>query len=596
MDGRSRRCYFSHVARTYNTARQSADGTVEPGLLDYLRILWRHKLLIIVTFVICIGAMVGIDTKRTKVYAGTADVLFNLQGSQASTGATVPVTTDLQVVTSQPVQDVVARTLHVATAPKAAVTEVGTTNVAAITVRSTSPTAAAAAANAYAHAYIAVQTQQFVNAELATEHQIQTKITSLQTQVTTLNNELNGTSVPKSGSVPPSITDLQDQLTNLYSQIAYLQQQLGQVQLVAAQYSTAGQLVTPAQVPTAPASPKKTEDALLAGIVGLLLGIGLALLRDHFDDRLRNADDLEAAADGLPAIGLVPALRDWRDRSAPLLISQTRPRSPSAEAYRTLRTSVQFMSLERPVRLLQVTSPAAAEGKTTTSANLAYVMAEAGQRVVLVDCDLRRPRIHSFFDVANDAGVTSVLLGEKTLDEALHTVAGHPNLRVLPSGAIPPNPAELLSSQQAEQLFQQLLADADVVVLDSSPVLPVTDSVALAARVDAVLLVAATGVSTRHAVTRSLELLARVDARVLGTVLNRAPEAASGYYRYGYGYGYGYGPEDLPVTANGSEASTGNGNGNGKSTGTVVLTSGNGVTRRGPAHSTRRHEDPDQTS
>lgn len=557
------------------------EASVEPGLLDYLRILWRHKALVLVTFVVCVAAMVGVDHTRTKVYQGTANLLFQLQGSQASTGATVPVTTDLQVVTSQPVQDVVAKMLG-EKAPKATVTEVGTTNVAAINVRSTSPAFAARAANAYAHAYITVQTEQFVSQQLATERQIQSHLTTLQGEVTTVNNQLNGITPPKNG-VAPAETNLQAQLTNLYSQISYLQQQLGQVQLVTAQYSSAAQLVTPAIVPTKPVSPKKTEDAILAGIVGLLLGIGLALLRDHFDDRLRSSEDLEAAADGLPAIGLVPAVRDWRDRSSAFLISQSRPRSPAAEAYRTLRTSVQFMSLERPVRLLQVTSPAAAEGKTTTSANLAYAMAEAGQRVVLVDCDLRRPRVHTFFGCGNERGVTSILLGTHTFEECLRPVPGHETLAILPSGPIPPNPAELLAGEQAAQLFQRLLEDADVVVLDSSPVLPVTDSIALAARVDGVLLVAAAGTSTTRAVARSLELLARVDARIIGTVLNRAPEGGGyAYYRSRYGYGYGYGPE--PVAA----ASGGNGNGNGHAS------TGNGAGRTrevavaGPSGAIRR--------
>lgn len=506
------------------------------------------------------AAALSIDQVRAKVYQGTAEVLFTLQGQAASTSATVPVTTDLQLVDGAPEQAVVAQDLHLGKAPKVTVTEVGTTNVAQIAVRSPNASFATKAANDFANAYIHVQTTQFVSSQLQTEKQIQGRISALQAQITNVTDQLSATSASSSSSSP---TQLQAQLTNLYSQQTYLQQQLGQVQLATAQDSSAGQLVTPAVVNHSPVSPKKVEDLLLAVLVGLLLGIGLALLRDHFDDRIRGAEDLEEATSGLPTIGLVPAVRDWRERAAPFLVSSRRPRSPAAEAYRTLRTSVQFMALERPVKLLQVTSPAASEGKTTTSANLAYTMAEAGQHVVLIDCDLRRPRVHEFFGLSNDNGLTSVLTGHATFDEALHKAPGMPNLLIFSSGPIPPNPAEILAGERAAKLFRTLSETVDVVILDSSPVLPVTDAIALAARVDGVLLVATAGVSTERGVSRTLELLGRVDARVVGTVLNRAPEGGGySYYRYRYGSAYGYG-ETAPKNGNGNGTSRNSTNGNG---------------------------------
>jgi capsular exopolysaccharide synthesis family protein len=534
-----------------------ADAVVdEPGLLDYVRILWRHKVLILLTVVIAVAAMVGIDHTRTKVYQGTAQVLFTMQGQPAATAATVPVTTDLQLVDSAPVQALVAKQLGLPKAPKVAVTEVGTTNVANVAVSSTDPAFAAKAANAYARAYITVGTNQYLSQELATERQIQDRLGSVQTQVTSLNAKLSG--LPLTGTAS---TSLQARLSNLYSQESYLQQQLGQIQIVTAEYSSAGQLVTSATVPTAPVSPKKAEDAILAGLVGLLLGIGLALLRDHFDDRLRSAEDLENASGGLPTIGLIPAVRDWRDHFDPLLVSALRPHSPAAEAYRTLRTSVQFMSLERPVKLLQITSAAAAEGKTTTAANVAYTMADAGQRVALVDCDLRRPRVHEFYGLANTVGLTSVMAGTTTLDEALHQAPNEANLFILGSGPIPPNPAELLAGERVGQIFNELLARFDIVILDSSPVLPVTDPLALAARADAVLIVASAGVTTTRSIERTIELLGRVDARVIGTVFNRAPQSRE-YYGAGYGYGYGYFSEHA--------------NGNGKDPAVAAAANGNG--------------------
>jgi capsular exopolysaccharide synthesis family protein len=441
------------------------------------------------------------------------------------------------------------------------VTEVGTTNVAQIAVRSTDPVFAAAAANAYATAYINVSTNDYLSSQAAAEKEIQAQINTEQAQINALEQA-------------PATSQTQAQIAGLTNEVAALNSQLTQLQLVTAQGANAGELVVRAVPDYVPVSPKRVQDAVIAAAVGLLLGLGFALLRDHLDDRIRDAADLENAASGLPTVGLIPPLPDWRDRKSPFLVSAERPRSPAAEAYRALRTSVKFMGVERPVKLLQVTSPGATEGKTTTAANLAYAMAGSNQRVVLVDCDLRRPRVHEFFHLPNTVGLTSFLLGDTPIEAALQRVPGNPGLVVLPSGPIPPNPSELLSGDRAAWLFQYLADSADVVVLDSSPVLPVTDAVVLAARVDGVLLVAAAGVSTARGVNASLELLGRVDARVVGTVLNRAPEA-TGAYGYGYGYAYGgrYSATYEPGAhgnGNGNGHGTGNGNGAGNSNGAGV--------------------------
>ncbi|HEY3941389.1 MAG TPA: polysaccharide biosynthesis tyrosine autokinase [Acidimicrobiales bacterium] len=576
-------------------ARTSSEAA-EPGLVDYLRILWRHKFLIVLTVVVATGTVVGLDRARTPVYQGTAQLLLT---PQASTGSSSPadlsptgIATDIQLVSSSPVRAAVTRLLH-APAPAVAVSEVGTTDVAQIAVRSTNPTFAAAAANAYAHAYITVATKNFVDAQLVTERQVQSQITAVQGQIAATQGQIAATPA----SATTTISQLQAQLSGLDVQLSGLQQQLSAVQLTTAQGSSAGQLVVPAAASSVPVSPKKTQDAVIAAGVGLLLGLGFALLRDHLDDRIRNADDLEAALGGLPTIGLIPALGEWRDRKSAYMVTKERPRSPSAEAYRALRTSIKFMAIERPVKVLQVTSPGASEGKTTTAANLAFAMGESGQRVVLIDCDLRRPRVHEFFALPNDRGLTSFLLDETPIDEALHRVPSNSGLLVLPAGPIPPNPSELLSGERADWLFRYLAESADIVILDSSPVLPVTDAVVLAARVDGVLLVASAGVSTARGLNRSAELLSRVDARLVGTVLNRAPSAAA--YRYGYGYGYGYESAATPPAAtNGSgpvvlPEST-NGNGSVVKSGTAgdpPPSNGNGQVTLGegwPAHARRQ--------
>ena len=529
------------MTRAPNGANTGNQVPAEPGLLDYLRVLWRHRLVVALTVVVTTGTVVGFDLKRTEIYAGTAEVLFTFQGVSGSFSSAdlsqANVATDIQLIQSTQVESAVARKLHAA-APGVSASEVGTTNVATVAVQSNSPSFAALAANAYVNAYIQVTTQDYINSQLASEKPIEAQITAVQNHITTITKT--------AGSATSS--QAQAQLSGLYTELSSLQQQLSTVQLTTAQGASAGQLIVPAVPETVPVSPKRTQDAVIAAGVGVLLGIGFALLRDYVDDRIRDANDLEEAAGGLPTIGLIPALSEWRDRKAPFLVTSERPRSPAAEAYRALRTSIKFMALERPVKILQVTSPGASEGKTTTSANIACAIAESGQRVVLVDCDLRRPRVDEFFHLPNEVGLTSFLLGETSFEKALLSVPNNQGLLVLPSGPIPPNPSELLSGERASWLFQRLAESYDMVILDSSPVLPVTDAVVLAAKVDGVLLVASAGISTARGVTRSLELLSRVDARFVGTVLNRAPEATS----YGYQYGYTYAYEPTESNGNGT--------------------------------------------
>src|SRR3954451_13891935 len=185
---------------------------------------------------------------------------------------------------------------------------------------------------------------------------------------------------------------------------------------------------------------------------------------------------------------------------------------------------------------VQVTSPRAAEGKTTTLANLAVALARAGQRVVMVDCDLRRPRIHDFFGVTNEVGFTSVLLGELPLSEAVQEVPGERLLMLLASGMLPPNPSELLASQRTVQILAALQSESDVVLIDSPPMLPVTDAAVLCARVDATLLVTRAGTTGRRELARAIELLHQVDAPLVGTVFNGVSDESA----YGYTYSYRY--------------------------------------------------------
>jgi polysaccharide biosynthesis transport protein len=214
--------------------------------------------------------------------------------------------------------------------------------------------------------------------------------------------------------------------------------------------------------------------------------------------------------------------------------------SSAAEAYRSLRTSLQIIGLRRPIQTILVTSPMATEGKATTAVNLAVTMARAGRHVVLVDLDLRRPRLHQFFGLDREPGFTSVLVGDEPLSEALTPVAvadGVPPVHVLTSGPIPPNPSELMGTTRVSELLASLQSSVDLVSIDSPPLIPVTDALVLSGRVDRVLLVVGAGQTRRRHLGRAAELLQQTEAPVLGAVLNAT---TAQHHGYGYGYGYGY--------------------------------------------------------
>lgn len=204
------------------------------------------------------------------------------------------------------------------------------------------------------------------------------------------------------------------------------------------------------------------------------------------------------------------------------LITLSNPRSPVSEAYRSLRTNLDFYSFDRPLRTLIVTSAGPDEGKSTTLANLGIIMAQSGKRVVLADCDLRRPSLHKLFEIRNTAGITDMLRDEQALAQPPFQEGPVPNLRLLPSGHLPPNPADLLGSRRMGQVIDALLKQSDLILFDAPPVIAVTDAAVLASKVDGVLLVVNEGKTKREHAKKAKTLLEKVNARLIGVVLNNA--------------------------------------------------------------------------
>ena len=263
--------------------------------------------------------------------------------------------------------------------------------------------------------------------------------------------------------------------------------------------------------------------------------MGLAVLRDSLDTSIKRVEDLQKIT-GAGTLGMIAF--DHDAQKSPL-VTAIDPTSQRSESFRTLRTNLQFVDIDHPPRTVVITSAVAGEGKSTTACNLAITLAQAGIRVALVESDLRRPKIAEYLGVEGSVGLTSVLIGRASLDDALQTW-GRSGLAVLASGPIPPNPSELLGSGHMVALLRQLQQRFDVVIIDAPPLLPVTDAAVLSRICDGAVIVVRYGRTKREQLERTAKALSTVDARILGTVMNMAPTKGPDAYAYGYGYGYGY--------------------------------------------------------
>jgi polysaccharide biosynthesis transport protein len=314
-----------------------------------------------------------------------------------------------------------------------------------------------------------------------------------------------------------------------------------------------------ARTPGGPTEPNIPRNLGFGFCLGLTTGIGLAFLLEGIDNTVRTPEQAQAIS-GLPSLGMIPlgsrnnseaasrGLTVAASKEAVELITQSRPQSQMSEAYRALRTSLLLTSVGAPPKIILITSALPQEGKTTTSVNTATVLAQKGTRVLLVDADLRRPSIHKALGLGPRSGLSNVLTGGVPLPDAISRSSVLPNLFVLPAGTPPPNPAELLASSQMVEVLAELRQHYDHIVLDTPPMLSVTDAVVLSTRADAVVLVIRCGQTTKPALRRSREILGQVNARVAGVLLNAVDlNSPDYYYYYEYQgkYGHRYYDEDM---------------------------------------------------
>ena len=501
-----------------------AEPEAEPTVRAYLLVLRKRRWWVAAFTVVGLAISLAASLTEQKQYSASAQLLVQSTGginlalgsSQYSVTPT-DVQTELQLVTSAQVQILVRKQLG--SAPPVSAAEVGQTNVIAVTAVSPDPARAALIANAYAKAFVSSSTAATISNLAAAENQLDGQIQVLGKEISQL----------KPGSAA--------QLAALSNQQAVLKGQLAQLQVAGTVASTGLEFVTPALAPTAPSSPKPAQDAMLGLLAGLVLGVGAAFLLDSLDDTLTTSETVEQV-NGAPVLATVPMVASWKKIENPVMVAVSDPTSPAAEAYRSLRTSLQFSRQDATLRTLLVTSSHAREGKTATVANLGAVFAQAGERVVLVSCDLRRPRLSQSSVPADAPELSAVLAGQLPLDQALTPIADFEGLWSLSTRSVVSNPTELLSSRRARDLFGELAERFDLVLIDSPPVLPVADAMILTSYADGVLLVVASGQTRRTELQRTTEKLAQANAPIVGMVLNKV-NTYSRYGRYGRYGGYG---------------------------------------------------------
>jgi non-specific protein-tyrosine kinase len=407
-----------------------------------------------------------------------------------------------------------------------------TTQLMTIAVTDTIPTRAAAAADTVGKVFIdqvtALQRSRFVGAEQAIKRQLnqaQVNIQDVSQRIATYRGSAGG------------LDNLRAQLSayqSIYQTLLSSDQEFN----VNRDTALNGiKVFSPAGVPYTPISPHPTRTALLIAFVALMLGAGGIFVYDYFDDSPRTPEEVEEAV-GAPILGTVQEFDKAKYDTN--LISASHARSPLAEAYRMIRTNVQFTNIDHPARSIVVTSPLSAEGKSTTASNLANVFADAGCRVTLVDGDLRRPSLHRIFGIERQDGLTNMLAGGAELNGSGLKETSKPNLALIASGPVPPRPADLLGSARMKTLMTHLGEQADMILIDSPPLLAVTDAAVLSTVTDGVILVVDPARSKRRDLRRAREAIEAVGGRILGVVINRLDRASSSYYYYYYQHNYAY--------------------------------------------------------
>ncbi|KAF0207717.1 MAG: hypothetical protein FD171_1564 [Actinobacteria bacterium] len=512
-------------------------------LRDYLSVIRARKWVIIQAVVIVTLTALAVSFLQAPSYEGTAKVLISGQdtgsailGTAISALSSQPergLQTQVQLMQLRPLAENVIRTLGLKTEPEALlgqiqVTAVGQTDIVEVKVTAGDPRLASQIANAMAEEFVTWSKEYKRESIKAAADEVQSRLEQSKQEVLELGRKI---------SAQGKSDDLSAELAIVTGTYTTLAGKLEELRIQEQLETGSGRVVSPAAITEEPVAPNPKRNGALGLAVGLIFGLGMAFLYEYLDNTIKSSEEAETLF-GAPVLGLIPAEKYDKDEKRRLTLV-THAGTAAAEAYRVLRNSLDFINFEHNIKTLLVTSAAPAEGKSTVSANLAAGLAQAGKKVVLVSCDFRRPTTQQFLKVSTMIGLSDVLTGANTLKSALQRSAEIPNLLVLTSGKLPPNPSELLGSEKMRALLKELEEWADWIIVDTPPLLAVADAAAVARWSDGVLMVTRGGESTRDAAKKAAEMLGQVGARIVGSVV-WGLEESSGGRGYGYYYGKGY--------------------------------------------------------
>lgn len=510
-------------------------------LKQYLYLAKRWWWLLLLMTLLGGGAALGASVLQEPVYEASTTVLINQAPGALPTAESVlagqrVAATYAELMLQRPVLEAVITNLQLNITPgelenQVTVTPVRDTNLLVVSVRDTEPGRAAAKANEIVNVFIEQNIQYQSSRYAASLAALQGEMEKLQAELAQTEASLESLEGASTDSAIAERIRLQDHLSENQQTYASLMQSYEEIRLAEAQTTDKVNVVETALPGTSQTSiPRNT---LLGAVVGMMIGAGAVFLIEYLRETVKTDAEVEQLV-GAPTLGIVHQIKANGTGSV-AIITASKPRSSYAEAYRVLRANIDFATIDKPPRSIVVTSSGPSEGKTTTAANLAIAIAQSGKRVLLVDADLRRPKLHQVFQQPNNYGITSALLhhdGELVVSHIIPTEVD--NLFLLPSGPLPPNPADLLASRRMAQLIQELETHLDCIIFDTPPVLAVADSSLLARLCDATLLVVQADTTRTQVLRRATDQIAQSGAHLLGVVLNRVPSTSNGYYYYHY--------------------------------------------------------------
>jgi len=562
-----------------------AESTVD--IKEYFYLMWSWAWLIVLAGILAGGAAYVASVRMTPIYQASTKLLVSAPSAvsvvdpAALVTAQTMTTTYAQILLDRPVLQGVIDQLKLSTTPEdlkkaIQVDTVINTQLLVVTAQDPDPQRAADIANAIAIVFSArigqLQSQRFSSSREGLAKQItemeqqiasttgqiavietqiaavatQTAVAVSQTAFATANPGLvaqfamqtavataRGTAAAPEATpaAPPDMglfTQLQARMTQYRTIYSALVTSFEQGRLSEEQTSTNVVVSEPAAVDTKPVKPKTTQNTVLAVVAGMLLAVGAVFAIETLDDTIKNPEEIRRRFN-VPILGMIT----WHESPKDKPIALAEPRSPTAEAFRSLRTNIMYAAVDRPLRRLMITSPTPQEGKTTVASSLAVVISQNEKRVLLMDADMRRPQLHRKFGLQNRLGLSELFVQPLDTIVSMIQASALPRLAVMTSGGLPPNPSELLTSKMMGQILDKLNQAFDVIVIDTPPVLTVTDAAALAPAMDGVVLVVKPGVTKLGAFQQALEQLRAGNARVLGVVMNEVNPRSR---KYGYYY------------------------------------------------------------